>query len=446
MLKLGDLPLIGSCSNAAGNIPRSSYYSPLRRAGAAPLSRYLSVAEPGVAIYQALSTRPNQALCNAVAGVAAGLFGLVLVRIFLDVIGNGEPLTPYEAWLLRLPLNASRPTVLARVCLAGGAAALAALPYALFMLGYLVWVLQKISNLFRVNLYAQLQELSLSFHSEEKVGDAIFRMFQDSAGIPRVINGLVMRPLRILPIAVANFGWLLVFNYMMALIALILLPAELVLACAFSNPLRVAFRRARETSALAITRIEETLASISAVKGFGREDHEARVYANENWAALLAERKARIRLVIYHLLSNFLRGLAYLTAIYMGARQVVIGQAGGFAGVAISLGLFQGTVIAFNRVAGSTHELAMIWGSLQDVGVGFARVFQILQEQPDRNVLAPPGHRDGAPPPSLKRTLAFDRVSFAYPSGVTVLNSVDFEANAGELTAVVGPVGLARAR
>src|SRR5215472_10372642 len=84
-------------------------------------------------------------------GAAAGLFGLVLVRIFFDVIGNGHPLTPYEAWLLHLPLGATPQIVLTRACLVGGAAALAGLPYALFVLGYAVWILQKISNLFRVN-------------------------------------------------------------------------------------------------------------------------------------------------------------------------------------------------------------------------------------------------------------------------------------------------------
>ncbi|MBV8054588.1 MAG: hypothetical protein JO071_05035, partial [Deltaproteobacteria bacterium] len=135
---------------------------------------------------------------------AAGLFGLVLIRIFFDVIGNGQPLTPYEAWLLRLPLNATRQTVLARACVAGGAAALISLPYVFLIFGYAVWILQQISNLFRINLYAQLQELSLAFHSEEKIGDAIFRMFQDSAGIPQVINGLLMQPLRVLPLAAAN--------------------------------------------------------------------------------------------------------------------------------------------------------------------------------------------------------------------------------------------------
>ena len=86
-------------------------------------------------------------------GAATGLLGLILIRIFFDVIGNGHPLTAYEAWLLRLPLKATRQTVLARACIAGGAIALAGLPYVLFVFGYAVWILQKISNLFRVNLF-----------------------------------------------------------------------------------------------------------------------------------------------------------------------------------------------------------------------------------------------------------------------------------------------------
>ena len=42
---------------------------------------------------------------------------------------------------------------------------------------------------------------------------------------------------------------------------------------------------------------------------------------------------------------------------------------------------------------------------------------------------------------SLSRVLAFNEVSFNYVAGVTVLSGSDFEARAGELTAVVGPSG-----
>ena len=76
------------------------------------------------------------------------------------------------------------------------------------LLGYAIWILQRISNLFRVNLYTRMQELSVRFHSEEKIGDAIFRMFQDSAAIPSVINGLIVQPLIFIPAAIGSLLYL----------------------------------------------------------------------------------------------------------------------------------------------------------------------------------------------------------------------------------------------
>src|SRR5947209_5312302 len=99
-------------------------------------------------------------------------------------------------------------------------------------------------------------------------------------------------------------------------------------------------RSSRNSASLSIrSKRLETLSSIKAVKAFGREGYEAKLYADENWAALLAERKARLLLLIYRLLSNFLRGLAYIAVVYIGAREVVSGHGGGLTGAALSLGL-----------------------------------------------------------------------------------------------------------
>ena len=83
--------------------------------------------------------------------------------------------------MLNLPVTAGRELVLWRACIAAGVLLVADIPVFAPTFGYAVWLLQRISNLFRVSLYSQLQEPSLRFHSEEKIGDAIFRMFQDSA-------------------------------------------------------------------------------------------------------------------------------------------------------------------------------------------------------------------------------------------------------------------------
>lgn len=374
-------------------------------------------------------------------GAVTAVFALLLIQIFFDVVGSGAPLTPYQAQLLRLPIDASRHAVLMRTCLAAGVVTLIGVPINLFVFGYAIWILQKVSNLFRVNLYTQLQELSLSFHSEEKIGDAIFRMFQDSAAMPQVINGLLMMPIRWLPIAAAYLGWLMVFNYAMALVALALIPADFALAWTFGRALRRGFLRAREASALATIRVEETLASIKAVKGFGREDHEAAVYGDDNWQAFLAARRARMLLVIYRVVANFLRSLAYLAVVYIGTRQVMGAARGGLGGAIMSLGLFQGALVAFGRMSAGSHQLTVLWGSLQDVGVGLARVFEMLGKRSERALAVAPVSSGHEIPKAPVHALVFESVSFGYPRGVALLTDIDFAARPGELTAIAGPSG-----
>jgi len=368
-------------------------------------------------------------------GAAAGLTGLYLLPVFFDVVGNGNPLTSGQARLLHVPLAASRYLVLWRGCIVASGLIMIAIPIGLITAGYGVWILQRITNLFRVDLYTRMQELSLRFHSEEKVGDAIFRMFQDSAALPQVINGLVLQPVRWLPAALAILIWLAASNYIIAAIALALIPAELGLAWTFARPLRRSFLRERESAAIATTTIEETLASITAVKAFSTEGAESARYACDNWDAFTAARRARMLIAVYRVLNNGIRAVAYVAVLYIGANQVLAGQRGAVR-VLVTLGLFQGLLAAFGWMSDGARHLTDLWGSLQDVGVALARVFEMLDKAGERQVAT--GHDPVAP---VAAGLVFERCGFSYDGRAEVLSEVSMEAPIGMLTAIAGQSG-----
>ncbi len=378
-------------------------------------------------VYLMLATLP---------GLPGGLLAIAITRIFFDAIGNGKALTPIEAWMLRLPVTADRHLILWHACILACVIAAIAIPYAMVVFAYAVWILQRMTNRFRVDLYARLQQLSLRFHSEEKIGDAIFRMFQDSAAIPHVINSLVIMPLRTVPFLLANVVELIFFDYRMAAALGMLLPIDFALAWAYAKPLRRAFLAERETTAQATTRIEETLASIRAVKAFGREADESALYARENWNAFIAARHARMLLVSYRVLLTVTRGLAFMAAMYLGALEVVGGGYAGAVHAAVSLGLFQGALTIFGGASNRGEHLAGMWGSLQDIGVAMARVFEMMAKTPEERV------RSGAVAPARPSSgFAFESVSFGYDPRSTVLNEVSFNAQVGEITALAGPSG-----
>ncbi len=371
-----------------------------------------------------------------IPSLPAGLIGLTMIRIFFDVVGHGDPIRPAEAWLLRVPLDASRELILRHACVLTGIVAMLAMPLAALTIGYAVWILQRISNLFRVNLYTRMQELSVQFHSQEKIGDAIFRMFQDSAPIPEVIDGLVIQPMRAIPMVIGVVIWLMICDYRMGLIAIALIPANWLLAWRFAGPLRHAFIAEREATAQATTRIEETLASIKAVKAFGTEASEAALYGRDNWNAFMASRRSRLMLARYRVASNTIRGLAYAGAVYFGARDVMAGGAVGLAHAALSLGVFQGAILAFGAVSARIRGLTDRWGSMQDVVVAISRVLEMLAKPPEHAAVR--GHKL---PPRAASVISFDSVSFGYDPLTTVLREVSFQARAGEITALAGASG-----
>lgn len=365
-----------------------------------------------------------------------GLFALALLGVFFDSVGNGNALKPFQAWMLRVPMTADRHVILWHACVFTGVLTMITIPYAIALLVYGIWILQRMTNEFRVNLYARLQELSLRFHSEEKIGDAIFRMFQDSAAIPHIINGLIIQPLHIVPMVLVNLVVLALFDYRVAAIAAALIPANLLIAALFAKPLRRAFLAERVATAQATTRIEETLASIKAVKAFGREASESELYAIDNWASFMAARHARMLFVVYRVIIGTLRSLAYVGAVYFGAMQVLHGGVTGAIRGVLSLGVFQGALWVFGGASSRVRNMTQMWGTLQDVGVALSRVFEMMAKMPEEQV------RSGSIiPNSPAHELAFEDVSFSYDARTAVLNAASFHAKVGEVTAIAGPSG-----
>jgi len=283
-----------------------------------------------------------------------GLVGLTLMRVFFDVVGHGAALKPAEAWMLHVPLHADRRTVLIHACIVGGVGSVGALIVVGFIFGYAIWIFTAHQqSLPRQSLHPDAgTQRPFSFRGENRRRD--FRMFQDSAAIPNVIDGLIVQPVIFFPAAIGALLYLLWYDTRMALIVALLMPANFILAWVFADSLRAAFIGEREATALATTRIEETLASIRTVKAFGSEAREAENYARDNWDAFLAGRRARLTLARYRVMTNTVRGLAYVAALYVGVTEVMAGGTAGLGQVAVSLGLFQGSLALVSNVSKRT--------------------------------------------------------------------------------------------
>jgi ABC-type multidrug transport system fused ATPase/permease subunit len=378
---------------------------------------------------------------------------LLLVDIFWTRVLQGQPLTDAGAALLGLDAATAaqpelfdaplRKTIARRATVITAGLLLISSPLFIGLWYYQVWILQRINHLLRLALVERLQALSLRFHADARVGDAIYRVYQDSAMVTQLIDVLVLTPLTAGGRFLFSLAIVFVFDPKLALLLASVWPPALVLGWWFSPRLRVAFRAAREANSSLTSRIQETLAGIKVVKAYGAEAEARAWFERDSRRAFAAAFAARSLLAILLVLIFTIVAGALLAASYQAALATRDGAelfakrllaAGAF--TAWNVGLFSFFKDRFGDGTNAVRRLFRVWGRLQDIGVGLERVFEVLDTEPE--VRDAPG---AVPVPELRAGVRFAHVTFGYDPNRPVLHDVCLEARRGTVTAIVGPTG-----
>ncbi len=317
------------------------------------------------------------------------------------------------------------------------------LPLAGLLVYYYIWITQQINQSLRMELHDRLQTLSLRFHSEHRVGDAIYRLFQDSAMVSDLIEALFLTPVFQLGRHAITTAIVWMIHPLVGLIYLVAWIPMLALGGWFSRRMRVGFRAARETNAALTARIQEILAGIKVVKAYGIEAREQASFETHSRAAFDAAFGVRYLVSLFSVVTFVVVCIAMLVA---GGVGIEFTRTGAAIFAAFALGLFgfdRWTLGLFNFFKGEMGSGATafrvtfrMWARVQDMAIGIDRVFQLLDLEPE--VQDAP---DAVPFPDLGQGVAFESVSFRYQPDRPVLEGVDFRAAPGTVTAVVGPTG-----
>jgi ABC-type multidrug transport system fused ATPase/permease subunit len=389
--------------------------------------------------------------------VTLGIFFLPLVLVLFDLFWNrallGEPLTSYAANGLGLDpslavdvdvLDAETRRFIARQAVViGCVAGLVIVPVFVALYYYQVWILQRVNQLLRIDLVGRLQSLSLRFHADNPVGDAIYRVYQDSAMVTQLIDVLFLTPV----FALLRFTSMLFVVYWfepeLALVMAMVWPPALALGAHHSKRLRAGFRAAREANSDLTSRIQETIGGIRVIKAYGAEAREQARFEERSREAFRRAESARSRFARFNVGTFWIVGgilvtnSAWATILTHRGEPLLIGTVSGIAELAVwNLGLYG----SFKFVQGSgTDQIRLLfrtWGRTQDIAIGLDRVFELLDLEPEVK------ERDDARPmPAIRDGVAFRGVSFSYQSGHPTLRDVDLVAPVGSITAIVGPTG-----
>ncbi len=285
----------------------------------------------------------------------------------------------------------------------------------------------------RERMFAHIQRLHFSYHDRAQTGQLMSRANSDLQQIQAFV---VMIPLTISNsvTVVAVTAILFTLDPLLTLLALGSLPFLNVLATRFSRRLHPAMMGIQQESAELAAVVEETVAGVRVVKGFGAEDVQAarlRVEADDVYERSMEA--ARVRATFLPAL-ELLPNLGLIATLGYGGHLVLDGT------------LTIGELVAFNvyvvMLIWPLRMLGMILAQSQRAAAAAERVAEILNTAP---VIADSAAGAALPeqgPAGGRGEVRFENVGFAYaPELPVVLDGLDLVVPAGQSVALVGATG-----
>ena len=291
----------------------------------------------------------------------------------------------------------------------------------------LVFVGQQMLLTMRVDLFSQLQRLSIAFFDNNKVGKIMSRIQNDVEQIQELIIIFVISVANTLSI-VGIVAAMMAMDLPLALITVSVVIALVPILHVWQRLARVPYQRVRQAIAEVNSRIQENISGIRVVQSLNRQEMNARLFDEANHGHMDAS------LLAVRYWAGLFPTVGLLTAISL----VLVVSVGG--NMVLQGTLHVGVVVAFalyvERLFNPVQEIANEFGELQKAMVAADRIFELLDIEPgvkDRN--------DAIELPPTRGEVRFEAVDFHYVPETPVLQGVDLHIAAGETVAFVGPTG-----
>jgi ATP-binding cassette subfamily B protein len=281
-------------------------------------------------------------------------------------------------------------------------------------------------------VFNKLQELPVAFFNQNKAGDLISRINNDTDKLNQFFSQSLMQFIGSIFIMIGAGIFLIVLNP--ALGGASLIPALLIVIVTQVTAAWVKRKNAISMRALGgmSAEIQEGLSNFKVVVAFNRRDYFRERFDAANQENYKTSVDAGIANNTLTPIYGFGANLGQLIVLAYGLVLIMHGR--------FTIGLLIGFLLYTNNFYNPLRQLASLWANFQTALAGWDRISDILSLNTDLVTIAAADARP-APAGIENSVLAFDHVSFRYPDGKDVLHDISFTLEKGKTYALVGPTG-----
>ncbi len=279
----------------------------------------------------------------------------------------------------------------------------------------------------RNSVFNKLQELPLDFFNQNRAGDLISRINNDTDKLNQFFSQSLVQFLGSIFIMAGAAIFLLSIN--LALGAAALAPALFIWLFTRAISPWVKARNAvnlKNVGGLS-AEIQESLNNFKVIIAFNRRDYFRNKFNEANQQNYSSAVKAGLANNIFNPVYGLAANLGQLIVLVFGIYLITTGH--------FSIGLLISFLAYITNFYNPLRQLAALWANFQIALAAWDRVSRILILENNLKVME---DYTGVVSSSI---LTFKNVSFAYPNGTEVLRHVNFDLQRGKTYAFVGPTG-----
>jgi ATP-binding cassette subfamily B multidrug efflux pump len=284
----------------------------------------------------------------------------------------------------------------------------------------------------RMKLFVHIQNLAIAFFTRNPVGRLVTRVTNDIQNMHELFTSVISMIFKDLFLLCGIAVVMLVLNWKLALISFAVLPLVVYASLIFSRRARDIFRELRIKVAEINTRFSETIGGIQVIQLFRQEISNYRRFNKLNHENYLAGMKQIHVLAIFMPLIEVLGVVAVALVIFYGGGSVLSST--------LSLGALVAFIAYIRMFFRPIRDLAEKYNILQNAMASAERIFLIMDSRDSLPTAATQMGQSSTDLQNIEQ-IRFEKVSFSYIAGETILQDVTFSMQAGETVAVVGPTG-----
>jgi len=285
-----------------------------------------------------------------------------------------------------------------------------------------------ISRQMRHDVFENLTSLPVGFFDRYQTGDIISTITYDVDTVNQSLSSDLLQILQSTVTVTVSFIMMLSIAPKLIAIFLVTIPVTFLFTRWLAARVRPLFRRRSAKLGEMNGFVEEMLNGQKTIHAYGREAEVLKRFDEKNNAAVDAYTVAEANGTVTGPSVTFINNVSLSLVCIFGSILFLRGE--------VRLGDLSSFIQYSRRFSGPINEIANIIAELQSAFAAAERVFALIDAQseaadaPDAQTLA---HVQG--------DVRMEQVDFSYEPGKPIIRDLNFHAEPGSLTAIVGPTG-----